>query len=279
MFTRATPTASAARPGETDVAARSGPMVGLGLAWLAACMALGAYATSRGSEAQAWGLVPAHHQPAPEHALLVRLDDDAPDEALGPALTALEPLPGREPLAPPPAEARRWLDAHALSLLPREHHSALADRLTPDALKAAIAGARARLTSPFAGLVSDDLRRDPLRLDDLAGPGLSGRLGFLSFTPTGGPDVSERGDLVALDRRRALVLVRSAASPQELRDRAAALVAAHPVEIAVAGGPARDEAAAAALAAAPRILTSLVAALTFVLALAFRRVRPVLALI
>ncbi|MCY1058037.1 hypothetical protein [Nannocystis sp. SCPEA4] len=245
------------------------------LAWLAVCAALGLVAAARGTEAQVWGLIPAAHRPVIEIDLRVRLDDGAPDEALEAAVLALEPLPGRCPLAPPPAEARRWLDAHALSLLPREHHSALADRLAPEALRTAIAGARARLASPFAGLVGDDLRRDPLRLAEL-GPGRAGRLGFLA---PAGPDVSARGDLVALDGRSALLCFHTADSGHELRDSAAALVGAHPVSLSVVGAPARDDAAAAALAAAPRVLTTLAAALILVLALAFRSVRPVVALL
>jgi hypothetical protein len=244
------------------------------LAWLALCAALGLVAATRGAEAQVWGLIPAAHQPLAETYLLVQLEDGAPDEALGPAVAALEPLAGRCPLAPPAAEARRWLDAHALSLLPRDYHSALADRLAPEALQVTIAGARARLASPFAGLVGDDLRRDPLRLAEL-GPGFSGRLGFLADA---GPEVTPRGDLVALDGRGALLCF-EASSSREVRNGAAALLDGHPVTLAVVGAPARDDAAREALAAAPRVLTALAAALTLVLALAFRRVRPVLALL
>lgn len=245
------------------------------LAWLAVCATLGLVAAVRGSEAQVWGLIPAAHRPVTEIDLRVRLDEAAPDEALEPAIAALEPIAGRCSLAPPPAEARRWLDAHALSLLPKEHHPALADRLAPEALRTTIAGAHARLASPFAGLVGDDLRRDPLRLAEL-GPEFAGRLGFLAGA---GPEVSSRGDLLALDGRSALLCFQTGASGHELRDSAAALVGAHPVALAVVGAPARDDAALAALAAAPRVLLTLAAALTLVLALAFRSVRPVVALL
>ncbi|MFZ6181584.1 hypothetical protein [Nannocystis pusilla] len=245
------------------------------LAWLAVCAALGLVAAARGSETQVWGLIPAAHRPVIEIDLRLHLDDGAPDEALEAAVLALEPLAGRCPLTPPPAEARRWLDAHALSLLPREYHSALADRLAPEALRSAIAGARARLASPFAGLVGDDLRRDPLRLAELA-PQLTGRLGFLAAA---GPEASARGDLVAPDGRSALLCFHHEGSAEDLRASAAALLAAHPVSLTVVGAPARDDAAAAALSAAPRVLTTLAAALTLVLALAFRSVRPVVALL
>ncbi|MFY0540056.1 hypothetical protein [Nannocystis pusilla] len=159
--------------------------------------------------------------------------------------------------------------------MPREYHSALADRLAPEALRSAIAGARARLASPFAGLVGDDLRRDPLRLAELA-PQLAGRLGFLAAA---GPEASVRGDLVAPDGRSALLCFHHEGSAEGLRTSAAALLAAHPVSLTVVGAPARDDAAAAALSAAPRVLTTLAAALTLVLALAFRSVRPVVALL
>lgn len=258
----------------------SAPSASKALAWLALCAAIAAAAALRGREAQIGALVPESHRVVTDETyLLLRLGGEAADDVLDAAVAALDGAAERCPLAPPPAEARRWLDGHVLSLLPREHHAALAARLAPAALREAIAAARARLSSPFAGLVGDDLRRDPLRLRELGQPGVAGRLGFLAAADAGGPDVSPRGDLVAVDGRAELLCFRTGPSAQGLEDSLRERLAGLPVETSLVGAPARDDAARAAIDAAPRVLAGLAAALTLVLALALRRVRPVLALL
>jgi hypothetical protein len=246
------------------------------LAWVLACAAFAALAVLRGAVGQPLALVPHEQQGPGETYLVVRVAQGAPEDALDPALLAIADDPARCLLGPPPAEARRWLDAHILSLLPREAHSQLAERLEPEAIRRAIAGAHARLASPFAGLVGDDLRRDPLALRALSEPA-AGRLGFLSADA--GPTLNARGDLVAADGRRAVLCFRPGPSAQDLWARLQPRLAGHPVELALAGAAAREDAARSAVIAAPRLLTALAAALTLLLALALRRVRPVLALL
>lgn len=246
------------------------------VAWFLACAAFAAIAVLRGAEGQSLALVAPEHRGAPDTYLIVRLAVGADEDALEHALVAIADDPSRCPLGPPPAEARRWLDAHVLSLLPLPAHPQLAERLEPPAIRRAIAGAHARLASPFAGLVGDDLRRDPLALRTLAEP-TPGRLGFLSADA--GPTLNARGDLLAADGRRALVCLRPGPSAQDLWARLQSALSGHPVEFSLVGAAAREEAARAAVIAAPRSLGALAAALVLLLSLALRRVRPVLALL
>jgi hypothetical protein len=244
--------------------------------WVLACAAFAAIAALRGAEGQPLALVPHEHRGGGDTYLIVRLAVGADEDALDHALVAVADDPSRCPLGPPPAEARRWLDAHVLSLLPLPSHPQLAERLEPAAIRRAIAGAHARLASPFAGLVGDDLRRDPLALRALSEP-TPGRLGFLSADA--GPTLNARGDLLAADGRRALVCLRPGPSVQDLWARLQSSLSGHPVEFTLVGAAARDEAARAAVIAAPGSLIALAAALTLLLSLALRRVRPVLALL
>jgi hypothetical protein len=117
-----------------------------------------------------------HRSPTGSHLRLVLRGPAAADnwpqivDQLGPQ------LPGHFPLAPPPTEARGWLDAHILYRIAPTEHAALAARLEPAAMRAAVAGIRARLASPLFGVGDEQPRRDPLGLRALAAaePGFLG---------------------------------------------------------------------------------------------------------
>ena len=117
--------------------------------------------------AAAPSLIPGEHHTSPG-VLVVLHRRTVADEAWARIADTLGPrLPGHQPLAPPPAEARVWLDAHLLYWV--DDQPALARRFEPQALHAAIAGVRARLASPLFDLGDEDVRRDPLGLTDLSG--------------------------------------------------------------------------------------------------------------
>lgn len=115
-------------------------------------------------------LIPAEHHISPGVLALLHRRSVG-DEAWARITDTLGPrLPGHQPLAPPPAEARVWQGAHLLYWV--DDQPALARRFEPQALHAAIAGVRARLASPLFGLGNfgdEDVRRDPLGLTDLSG--------------------------------------------------------------------------------------------------------------
>lgn len=117
--------------------------------------------------AAAPGLVPAEQQLSPGVLVVLHrrsVDDDTwvrLADTLGPQ------LPGHQPFAPPPVEARVWQGAHLLHWIADQ--PALARRFEPEALRAAISGVRARLASPLFGVGGEDVRRDPLGLADLSG--------------------------------------------------------------------------------------------------------------
>ena len=110
------------------------------------------------------GLLPvADRTPAGRTLVLLQVDQDAlapepTEDDTGPnAGTILadagfaieEAFPDeRVPLAPPKTEITRWLDAHALYLLPIDTHAALAERLTDAAMLAQVQSLAARLSSP-----------------------------------------------------------------------------------------------------------------------------------
>lgn len=112
-------------------------------------------------------LVPAEQHTSPGVLVVLHrrtVDDDAwarIADTLGPQ------LPGHRPFAPPPAEARVWQGAHLLYWI--DDQPALARQFEPAALRAAVAGVRARLASPLFGVGGEDVRRDPLGLADLSG--------------------------------------------------------------------------------------------------------------
>lgn len=112
-------------------------------------------------------LIPAEHHTSPGVLVLLRRRSVG-DEAWARIADTLGPrLPGHQPLAPPPAEARVWQGAHLLYWV--DDQPALARRFEPQALRAAISGVRARLASPLFSLGDEDVRRDPLGLTDLSG--------------------------------------------------------------------------------------------------------------
>ena len=106
-------------------------------------------------------------------------------------------LPGHRPLAAPPTESRAWLDAHLLYLQGAPTAAALAQRLEPAALRATVAGLRARLASPLFAVAEADPRQDPLGLR----PGVAGR--------EAGPVVTASGDLLSADGRTLLLYLRT----------------------------------------------------------------------
>src|SRR5690606_22996114 len=100
----------------------------------------------------------------------------------------------RVPLAPPKTEITRWLDAHALYLLPIETHAALAERLADEAMHAQVQGLVARLSSPLYAVSGDQPRRDPLAVHELTDRE-AGRLGHVAEVPgSDAPQVSASGD-------------------------------------------------------------------------------------
>lgn len=223
-------------------------------------------------------LVPREHRPAPGSHLLVTLRGAAAADSWPQVVDQLGPLlPGHFPLAPPPAEARAWLDAHILYRIPPERHAALAARLEPAALRAAVAGIRARLASPLFGVSDEQPRRDPLDLRALG----ADEPGFLA--PGAGPIPTASGDLLSADGRSLLLYLRTALPPARLHAWAAAqLFARFGVDSGIEVGvlpitslAAVDDPSRLRLR---DLLAATFAALTLALALGLRRSRAALVL-
>ena len=227
-----------------------------------------------------------HHPPAGSH-VRVSLTSEAAEEAWPQVVDLLGPtLPGHWPLAPPPAETRAWLDAHLLYRLLPADHATLARRLEPAALRAVVAGLRARMASPLFAVGDEDPRRDPLGLRSLSEVEPA-RLGLLAGD---GPVATPAGDLVSADGRTLLLYLRTGLSPVRLHAWIGVQLAARfgvtsgvevtvlPATIEAATGPASP----AVFAASTRVtdlLAAGLAALTLVLALGLRRVRIALGLV
>ena len=159
------------------------------------------------------GLVPAEHHPPPGSHVRISLESEAAEEAWPQVVDLLGPaLPGHWPLAPPPAETRAWLDAHLLYRLAPADHARLAQRLEPAALRAVVAGLRARMASPLFAVSEEDPRRDPLGLRSLSEVEPA-RLGLLAGD---GPVATPSGDLVSADGRTLLLYLRTGLSPVRL---------------------------------------------------------------
>src|SRR5690606_37721346 len=122
----------------------------------------------------------------------------------------------RIPLAPPKAEINRWLDSHALYLLPIETHESLAERLSDARMLAEVQGLEARLSSPLFSVSGEQPRRDPLGIRELTDAEI-GRLGHVAEIPgSDDPRVGPSGDLIAASGDRALIALRSDRSPDQL---------------------------------------------------------------
>jgi hypothetical protein len=257
--------------------------------WLLATLALIAWRADRGLQIDGSmeGLVPvADRAPRDEPWLLVTPAPEqgapttAPQEDLLAAGLVLAEAFGDErvPLAPPANAVTGWLDAHGLYLLPIERHAELAALLEDGRIAAAIQGLVARLGSPLFGVGSEEPRRDPLGLQGVLGRD-GARLGH-GAARHGTAAVTGTGDLLSARGDALLVQLRSTRPPAELAQTARAAVAELPVEVAVLGPAAREQAVAERLApAAVGALAAVTAALALVLTLALRRIRPVLCLL
>lgn len=151
--------------------------------------------------AGAHGLVPAEHRASP--GLLVVLHRrSAADESWARIADTLGPrLSGHLPSAPPPGEARVWLDAHLLYWVADQ--PALARRFEPPALRAAIASIHARMASPLFSVGGEDIRRDPLGLADLSGMHAPPQL-----------TVTSSGDLMSADGNTLLIQLQTTMTPE-----------------------------------------------------------------
>ena len=192
------------------------------------------------------------------------------EEALGEA---------RRPLAPPKTEITRWLDAHALYLLPIETHTALAERLDDEAMRAEVQGLRARLSSPLFVVSGTQPRRDPLGIHELS-ERESGRLGHVAELPgSEAPQVSASGDLLAASGDRLLIGLDETRPLSELETALEAALEGLPVEVVVLDPRARAARVAAQLDDDwVQLSVACLAALLLLLSLVLRRVVPVLTL-
>ena len=246
------------------------------------------------------GLIPHEHRTArgQPHAL-VRVKLDAPSSAgdamaehdpgtiLAEAGFAIEEALGKErvPLAPPKTEITRWLDAHALYLLPLDTHAALAERLSDARMLAEVQGLEARLSSPLFSVSGEQPRRDPLGIHELT-RAEAGRLGHVAeVLGSDEPQVSPNGDLLAASGDRLLIALRSTRAPPELLADLRAAVEGLAVEVELVDPRAAEASLAAALGGSPsrwgdgvRVAIACFAALILLLSVVMRRLVPVLAL-
>lgn len=195
---------------------------------------------------------------------------------------ALEEALGHErvALAPPRSEIARWLDSHALYLLPVSAHEALALELGDANMLAEVQGLEARMSSPLFATTPEQPRRDPLNLRELTDRAAG------SFGHVEGPladaaaYVTASGDLLGQEGQLLLIQLRSTRSPAELRQSITEALATHPVRFDLLGPEARAEQAQVQLqTSGPALLIACLAALVLVLALVLRRLVPVVALV
>ncbi|MCA9720399.1 MAG: hypothetical protein KC468_37400, partial [Myxococcales bacterium] len=192
----------------------------------------------------------------------------------------------RVPVAPPASDAAVWLDAHRLYLVPRSREAALAERLYGDAIRRAVAGIRARLSSPLYSVSGEEPRRDPLRLRELMDE-RPGQLGFMTVEGEDeearalAPRITVAGDLIAADGRAALLRVQLPAPADEaalrsLEDRLRAGLEGHEVDFAIVGQARREASARSSIRArGPRLVWTAVALLALLLSVTLRSVRAV----
>jgi hypothetical protein len=293
-------------PPRPPAAARGGtPKRSIGLVvvlvWLLGTLALGARVVEAGGlsvDGEHQGLLPERHRdPTGEPWLLLRSDEtegpadtadglgQEPGEAarsnlLAAALAIAQAMPeDRVALAPPANAVTAWLDAHGLYLLPIERHRELAERLDEKTISAAIQGLTARLSSPLFGVSGEEARRDPLGLAPILARE-SGRLGHVQSDDASAPSVTGSGDLLSADGHALVIQLRSERPLETLLEEARLAVTDLPITVTILGPEAHREVLRAQVDADwPRLLSTLAAALTLVLALALRRIRPVLCLI
>lgn len=261
------------------------------LVWLVAVAALaGAYLRDAPEvTGNLYGLIATEHRSENDALLLLRLKDDAPSGQAGTdtlasgARDVVEHLGARHrALAPPTSELAAWLDQHALYLLPVERHEALRQRLSDEAILDAVESLRARLSSPFFNLGAEQARRDPLGLRRLS-LGAASRSELLTGSGgarTSGVQVTSTGALLARDGRSILVgLDASQADADALLHEVRGIVAAAPIEADLVGPRRRDQIAANLVRThGLDLVLATLAAITVVLALALRRVRPAVAI-
>ena len=222
------------------------------------------------------GLIPVEHRAPREHIHVILWRDPEHETTAADLATSADRI--REsvgdrwvPIAAPAAEVAGWLDAHALYLLPVGTHDALAKRLSDDAIATRVSRLRARLSSPFFAVGSEDARRDPLALAELAeGAAEASSRRLESGWST---NVTPTGDLVTKDSTALLMLARNDRSTSALRAELAELVEPG-VEVSIAGPEAERVRGRALVASSiPTLLSAALAAITILLALALRRVR------
>jgi len=179
----------------------------------------------------------------------------------------------RVPLTPPAAEMTAWLDAHALYLLPIEAHEQLDAALTEAAMQDAVDGLKARLSSPMFGVTGEQPRRDPLGLARLTAEGAR-----VSETNPLGARPTAKGDLIAQDGRALLIQLQTTRGVEAVERDVSDAVADLPVLTTLVGKIAdRARAETTIEGHVRRLVIVTLAGLTFVLAIALRSVRSVLA--
>jgi hypothetical protein len=183
----------------------------------------------------------------------------------------------RVPLAPPKTEITRWLDAHALYLLPILTHDALAERLSDAAMLAQVQSLAARLSSPLYSVSGDQPRRDPLGIHELTGDE-AGRLGHVAEVPDAdAPTVGANGDLISAAGDRALIALLTTRPPEQLQAELVAALEALPVQIELIDPRLQTASVAARVGAASwALLGGCFAGLILLLTVTLRKVTPVL---
>jgi hypothetical protein len=226
-------------------------------------------------------LLPMEHRPPAGSHLRLSLRGPAAADSWPQIVDQLGPqLPGHFPLSPPPAEARGWLDAHILYRIAPSEHAALAARLEPAAMRAAVAGIRARLASPLFGVSDEQPRRDPLGLRALG----AADPGYLGAGAASAPIPTASGDLLSADGRTLLLYLRTGLPPAHLHAWASAQLSARfgvdtGIELNVFPITANVAPTERSSLRLVDLLAATFAALVLVLTLGLRRTRIALALV
>lgn len=254
----------------------------LSLVALVACAALAGLGTllldQSAVDGGAWELLPPEQRPAIGSHVRLALNDGAAADIWPQIVDQLGPqLPGHFPLAPPPAEARAWIDAHVLYRIAPAQHAGLAARLEPATMRAAVAGIRARLASPLFGVGDESPRRDPLGLRTLIAeePGSYGGAG---------PIATASGDLLSADGRTLLLYLRTGLPARVLHAWVSAQLAARfgvdtGIELSVLPDTTNAASTERSTLRLVDLLAATLAAALLVLALGLRRTRTALVLV
>lgn len=175
------------------------------------------------------------------------------------------------PIAAPAQETSAWLNSHLLYMIPPAQHGEVASLLRPENIDAAVAGIRARLSSPLFAVAGDTPRRDPLGLSALLGDTQLGLRGL-----PGGAEATAAGDLRSASGRALLLELRTDGDPVALLEAVRGAAADPAIELR-ADGPALREAVSAASVSASlgRTLVTAAALVMMLLALGLRRLTPV----